>query len=156
MTRKPKSRTVDKLLYQLRKRPDAYRCHPTDPHKWTASCPACGEAMGISEQPWGKWQILLLCAGGCDDQTILSALANDPGNSEYLAWLEAQDGIAEEEFARRDRARHARRELQTWQSTTTSSPSTASTKTARHPVGATPATPARGGPSSPASMPAST
>src|ERR1044072_550639 len=128
--RRPKQRVIDKILYALRKQPDGYRCHPTDPHKWTAICPACGNQLGLAEQPWGRWAILLMCAGGCDDQSILRALAADPGDSEHLALIAAQDGVAVEEFARRDRARHARREIQAWQSTTTPSPSTDSTPTA--------------------------
>jgi hypothetical protein len=128
--RKPRHRVVDKFLYALRKHPDAYRCHPEDPHKWLAACPACGESLGIAEQPWGKWQVLLFCAGGCDDPSILRALADDPGDHEHLAVLEAQDRVVLDEYARRDRARTARREIQAWQSTTTPSPNTDSTTTA--------------------------
>lgn len=127
MRRQPKRRPIDGLLQALRsKRPDAYRCHPKDPHKWLARCPSCAQRMGIIEQPRGKWPVTLLCVGGCDEQTILHALATDPGDSEHIAMLDAQVGVLEYEFARRDRARHARREIQTWQSTTTPSPNTGS------------------------------
>lgn len=124
---------TDRILETLRAiRPNAYRCHPTDPHRWLAACPICHRDMVVIEsvRPTPRWHIeteergdraTLMCAGACDEAAILDALADalaHPPDPEHAAMVAAQVAICEQDAARARQARDVQREARAWPSTT--------------------------------------
>jgi hypothetical protein len=109
------SAPADAILDELRRRwPDAYHCHPTDKHRWLATCPACGAALVVHELGRRGGPVALHCAGGCTQRDVLAALAAAEGDPEHLAELAAQTAIAEADEQREQRAARARGEVSTW------------------------------------------
>lgn len=73
----PFDRPLDALLERLRIHGRRYRPHPHDLERWIATCPVCGNEMGLRE-PYVGAAVSVVCGHGCHETRIVHALAAEP------------------------------------------------------------------------------
>ena len=87
----PWARPLDCVLERLREHNLDYRPHPDDVERWRATCPCCGNELGLRE-PYIGSAVEVVCGFGCHVSRIIDALAREPkGDSSLVLAEEAAD-----------------------------------------------------------------